>query len=38
MNNTNIENVAEGAEVEVPASEEIVEETVEEVVEETPEA
>jgi ribosomal protein S2 len=36
--NGGIENVAEGAEVEVPASEEIVEETVEEVVEETPEA
>jgi len=36
--NGGIENVAEGAEVEVPANEEIVEETVEEVVEETPEA
>ena len=36
--NGGIENVAEGAEVEVPAIEEIVEETVEEVVEETPEA
>jgi len=36
--NGGIENVAEGAEVEVPASEEIVEEVVEEVVEETPEA
>jgi len=36
--NGGIENVAEGAEVEVPANKEIVEETVEEVVEETPEA
>jgi len=36
--NGGIENVVEGAEVEVPANEEIVEEVVEEVVEETTEA
>jgi len=36
--NGGIENIAEGAEIEVPANEEIVEEVVEEVIEETTEA